>query len=90
MGVSGFKNAYEQRFEKGVGGVMKLGVRGVFVEARYGVANGTIYFVVARCFMLGRVDKEGGALQRESIVYFQGAVKLLNVSKQVRKEVIKK
>jgi hypothetical protein len=36
------------------------------------------------------IERGLGALRRESLVYFQCAVELLNVSKQVRKEVIKK
>jgi ATP-binding cassette subfamily B (MDR/TAP) protein 1 len=48
MGGTGFKMAYEERFEKSVEGVMKVGVRGAFVEGMgFGVANGMIYFAEA-------------------------------------------
>ena len=52
MGGTGFKKAYEERFEKSVEGVMKVGVRGAFVEGTgFGVANGMIYFAEAALFM---------------------------------------
>ena len=56
LGGSGFKKAYERRFEASVEGAMRAGVKGAFVEGSgFGVANGMIYFAEAGLFYVGAV-----------------------------------